>query len=190
MREHFTEAFVLNNKDLGELDSLITLYTADFGKVIAKTKSSKKITSKLVGHLQPLNFANVRLIEKNSLLAGRQGFQIIDALTNYENKIPTTDMHHLKKNLNVAEFINEMTYELQQDSRLWEAIKKIFASNLEEKIIYRGLLKILGFGPEFATCAFCHKNEAKFFIKTEHSFLCQNCGQGNLKISQNEVVSI
>lgn len=181
MHEHFTEALVLDNQDKGELDALITLYTRDFGKVIARSKSVRKITSKLSGHLQPLNFINARLIEKN-------GFQIVDALTidampNFSNNPKNPEI--LKKNLNVAKFINDMTYELQEDSRLWQAIKKIFASNFEEKIIYHGILKIIGFDPKFAICAFCHKNETRFFIKMDHSFLCQNCG---LKMSQNDVV--
>ena len=64
MKEYFTEAFILDIQEKGEFDSLITLYTRDFGKIMAKAKSIKKIVSKSAGHLQPLNFANVRLIEK------------------------------------------------------------------------------------------------------------------------------
>ena len=43
MKEHFTEAFILDIQEKGEFDSLITLYTRDFGKITAKAKSIKKI---------------------------------------------------------------------------------------------------------------------------------------------------
>ena len=74
MVEYFTEALVLDKEDSGDLDARIILYTEDLGKITAKAKSVKRITSKLNGHLEPLNFIQVRLVEKN-------GFQIVDALT-------------------------------------------------------------------------------------------------------------
>lgn len=187
MHEHFTEALILDNQDKNELDALITLYTADFGKVAAYAKSAKKITSKLAGHLQPLNFANIRLIEKNASPTGRQGFQIVDALTTSTFDKSRKNPENLKKFLNIAEFIKNMTYELQEDRRLWQAIKKIMASDFEERIIYLGIIKILGFDPEFADCRLCHNDKIKYFLKTDHIFLCKNCG---LKNNQNDVILI
>lgn len=180
MTEYFTEALVLENEINGELDAKITLYTRDLGKIIAKAKSIKKTTSKLAGHLQPLNFANVRLIEKN-------GFQIVDALTTSAFDKSLKNPENLKKFLNIVEFIKNMTYEFQADQRLWQAVKKIIGSNFEEKIIYQGLLKILGFDSQFAACVSCHKNKIHFFAKTDHVFLCENCGS---KINQNDVILI
>ncbi len=170
MLEHYTEAISLGNKTNKEIDAQIVLYTRDFGKVMAKAKSARKMTSKLNGHLQPLNFVNARLIEKN-------GFQIVDALTADGGHFERSS-ENLAKFLNIAEFINEMTFELHQDLRLWQAIKKIFShtgENLSEKIIYRGLLKILGFDPEHASCVVCGNSRVDYFSKTEHVFLCAKC---------------
>lgn len=170
---------MLGNKISKEIDAQIVLYTRDFGKVLAKAKSARKMTSKLNGHLQPLNFINARLIEKS---AGGQRFQVVDALTVDYGQIDTdltrTNAKNIQKFLNIAEFINEMTFELHQDLRLWQAIKKIFShtgENLSEKIIYRGLLKILGFDPEHASCVVCGNSRVDYFSKTEHVFLCAKC---------------
>lgn len=196
MLEHYTEAFVFNNKTSKEIDAVVSLYTRDFGKVIAKVKSARKITSKLNGHLQPLNFVNARLIEKNFLLDGRQGFQIVDALS-VDGAYFKKSFEESEKLLNIAEFINEMTFELHQDLRLWQAIKKIFSvdlAGLEEKIIYRGLLKILGFDPEHASCVaylptgkVCGNSQTDYFSKIEHIFLCAGCIG---KIDKNQLLLI
>ena len=66
MQEHFTEALVLDKEILGELDYRVFLYTQQLGKIAAKVRSGRRITSKLAPHLEPLNFIQARLIEKNS----------------------------------------------------------------------------------------------------------------------------
>lgn len=185
MTEYFTEAIVLDKKESGEADSLLVLYTQDLGKITAKAKSLRKITSKLNGHLQPLNFAKIRLVEKN-------GFQIIDALSINSCELFTRsesafggkkEAENFAKFMRILNFIKEMTFELHPDYRLWAAMKKLFSrdggQDIEEKIIYRGLLKILGFDSQFADCALCRKKEAKFFIKEDHLFFCGDCGLKN-----------
>jgi len=199
MLEHYTEAFVLGNKGNGEMDAITTLFTRDFGKVIAKAKSAKKITSKLNGHLQPLNFVNCRLVEPiGACLVGRQGgmFQIVDALTIDDyNPFFKKDTDVFLKLLDIARFIEEMTFELHEDRRLWQVIKKIYSRGFIDSdafadsdcFIYRGLLKILGFDPAHAVCASCNGLPVQYFFKPDHVFLCGKCYN---KVNKSEVVSI
>jgi DNA repair protein RecO (recombination protein O) len=165
MTEYFTEALVLDTEDAGELDKSIYLYTKELGKVVAKAKSIRKITSKLAGHLQPLNFVKIRLVEKN-------GFQITDALTIGRIKIS-------QQALAILQFIKEMTFELQPDKNFWSIIKKTFQ--------YRPLLKALGFAPDFARCNVCGSQLVVYFSKTEQVFLCRRCA---FKIDKKELVLI
>ena len=184
MTEYFTEAFVINKKANNESDGLVVLYTKDLGRVTAKAKSIRKITSKLNGHLEPLNFVGCRLIEKH-------GFQIIDALTLSNNS-------HLKKealvygqSLKLLQFIEAMTFDLQSDVRFYAAIKKVFehfiAYKDNQKIIYFHLLSILGFDPKFALCAACQNNEINFFQIDNYIFLCGKC---SLKNQKDELILI
>lgn len=169
MKEHSTKAFVLDSENINELDKLVYLYTEDLGKVVAKAKSARKITSKLAAYLEPLNFIRIRLIEKNN-------FQIIDAL-NFDKIIASP------QNLAISRFIKEMTAELQPDKKLWRFIRQ----SAEKNFSYCPLLKILGFDPDFASCRICDCQPIDFFSKNDQIFFCQRCSS---KIPKNELILI
>jgi recombinational DNA repair protein (RecF pathway) len=174
MIEHFTEALVLDTEDSGELDKIIYLYTKELGKVAAKAKSVRKITSKLTGHLQPLNLARVRLVEKNN-------FQVVDALCFKKMKASGESVAFLQ-------FIKDMTFELQTDKKFWLVIKKIFHDfKAGSKISYRSALKVLGFDPDFAHCDSCGTKKVVYFLKSDQMFFCGRCG---FKIPKDELVLI
>lgn len=191
MAEYFTEAIVLDKKEVGDFDGLISLYTKDLGKVVAKARSIRKITSKLAGHLEPLNFVRVRLVEKN-------GFQVVDALAPRQKKKIRASIENFSKQLDLLQFIKDATYELQPDQHLWREIRKILSGDFNEKTIYpvrnnisngvyRELLKILGFDPKFAECHHCGDKTIRYFSKTDQIFFCQKCGG---KIPKDEVILI
>jgi len=165
--EYLTEALVLGTGESGEADKFVDLYTKELGKVSAKAKGARKITSKLSGHLQPLDFTRVRLIEKN-------GFQIADALA--FKKLPATP-----ENLETLAFIKSIAFDLQPDRDLWNFLKA--GKNLSRK----ELLKVLGFDPAFAECGGCGTKNVESFSKDEQNFLCRKCA---LKSPKNDLVLI
>jgi DNA repair protein RecO (recombination protein O) len=174
MIEYFTKALVLDQENSGEFDKSIFLYTEDLGKVVAKARSIRKITSKLAGQLEPLNFIRVRLVEKN-------GFQVVDALA--FNKIKAS-----VPALELARFIKELTFELQPDRKFWLLIRKIFQDlKNNKKISYKPFLEALGFSPKFARCNVCASKFVVYFSKTEQVFLCRKCA---LKVDKNDLVLI
>lgn len=174
MTEYFTKALVLDQENSGEFDKLIFLYTEDLGKVIAKAKSIRKITSKLASQLEPLNFVRARLVEKN-------GFQVVDALA--FNKVKVS-----QPALELVRFIKEMTFELQPDRKLWLLIRRTF-QNLKnnKKFSYESLLRVLGFAPDFARCNVCGGKFVTYFSKSEQVFLCRACAS---KVSKDELILI
>lgn len=167
MIEYFTKAFVLDSENINELDKLVYLYTEELGKVVARAKSARKITSKLAAYLEPLNFIRVRLIEKN-------GFQVVDAL-NF-NRIAVSP-----QSLAINRFIKEMTAEIQPDKKLWRFIRRLADKNFS----YRPLLKILGFDPDFARCQICDSRSVAYFSKNDHIFFCRQCSS---KVPKNEII--
>lgn len=172
MTEYFTEALVLDKKDLGEADSLIYFYTEELGKVAAKAKSVKKIISKSNAHLEPTHFVKVRFV------AGKNGnLQVIDALSckkTSRKKIKNCP-DKLAKYLRISNFINKMTPEFHQDLNLWELIKNIFSSDAGESKAYELILKESGLDPQYASCDVCRNMNTMFFYQTDQSFLCGNC---------------
>src|SRR4030043_713912 len=130
MKEFLTEALVLDVEDSAEFDKSVILYTKELGRISAKAKGARKITSKLIGHLQPLDFTRVRLVEKN-------GFQIADALT-------FKKMERSSESLAMVKFVKEMTPDLQPDNNLWSLLRK------NKKFSNKNVLGVLGFDPAFA----------------------------------------
>jgi len=152
MREYVTEAIVLDKEPSGEGDTKVFLYTQSLGKVVAKAKSARKITSKLAAHLEPLSFIKLRLIEKN-------GFQVADALK--ENRLSSS-------RLKILRLINSLVLEGQPDYHLWSLLKTGVNSP-------SAFLKILGFDPMLATCATCSRGRPEYFSFLDQGYFCKNC---------------
>ena len=161
MREYYTPGIVLDREPRNELDEAITIYTKDLGKVQAFTKSSRKITSKLSGHLTPGRLANIRLVERNKL-------QLVDALS-----LPPPS--ELKDLLLFLHFINKITPYGDADLGLWYMIEEIVEGGRFSPAIYRHLVERLGFLGEEAYCHYCEKNISNFFNLSETTILCADC---------------
>jgi recombinational DNA repair protein (RecF pathway) len=162
MQEYVSEAIVLDKMPQGDLDNRLFLFTKRFGKLVAKAKSGRKITSKLSPHLQPGNVAFVRLIEKN-------GLQVGDALKADRVKADIPDLAAL----------NAMLSESEPDEQLWQAL-------LAKEFNWQHILKILGWDPAGASCGTCDQAPTAFHVGSQ-DFFCGTCAS---KFDQNEVIYI
>lgn len=160
MLEFITEAVVLDKIDSGELDSRVYLYTKDFGRVSCRVKSTRKITSKLVSHLEPLNLITARIVDKN-------GPQLVDALTIKK---------HGKNSglLKTLLLIKDLTAEKQPDLNFWNFLKQFLDNGFQEKDPSR-VLGFLGFDPTFAKCNHCQKKNPTAFYPMDFYFYCKEC---------------
>jgi recombinational DNA repair protein (RecF pathway) len=150
MEEYVSNAIVLKKDQSGEFDARYALFTERFGKVSGKTTSSRKITSKLAGHLEPGMLAKVRFVEKG-------GAQIVDALKISRLEIAPRDLLAL----------NSLLPEMQAEEELWaELVRHPFS--------WSTVLKILGWDPEGAVCSVCHRPATSFFIP-QQDFFCDAC---------------
>jgi recombinational DNA repair protein (RecF pathway) len=162
MQEYSTDAIVLDKELNGDLDARITLFTKQFGKLIGKAKSVRKITSKLSGHLEPGNLIRARLIEKS-------GLQIVDALKKERLSVDLPDFY----------FLGRLLADAQPEPELWDALT---AGNFSR----REALKLLGWDPEHASCAACGQKTAAFHVKSQE-FFCSACA---LKLRKEEILYI
>jgi recombinational DNA repair protein (RecF pathway) len=185
MQEYATEAIVLEMYPSGDYDARYSLFTKKFGKLIARAKSVKKITSKLAGHLQIGNRVRARLIEK-------KGLQVVDALKQSALGIGLSDLY----------FLDRVLHEAEPDHELWELLTG-------GDFNWRTGLKILGWDPAHAECAGCAGKSkldsrihlrmklrtdtvrgndigkiAVFHIRTQE-FYCSGCAS---KVRRNEVI--
>jgi recombinational DNA repair protein (RecF pathway) len=170
MRELYSKALVLERRNTGEVDGIISLFTEDFGKIVAFAKSIRKPTSKLSAHLQPLTFIKVRFIQRQG---PRDGWAIVDCL--YEDDFSGLDVTKRFDMLPIVGFLNSSLFEFQTDRKLWAYIKHIFSRHYEYADVVKGLLAIMGFDPAEASCLSCHSREVSVFHTTDQVFLCSSC---------------
>ncbi|PIR89625.1 MAG: hypothetical protein COU07_01910 [Candidatus Harrisonbacteria bacterium CG10_big_fil_rev_8_21_14_0_10_40_38] len=154
MREHFTEAIVLNREPSFEQDLRVLLYTRALGKISAKITSGRRITSKLSPHLDILNIAKIRLAEGG-------GFQIADALK--IGSLPLTP-----ESFRTIHVIEESVIFSEPDFRLWSALRH--GGNTLRKA-----LAVLGFDPSLASCIRCGYARPRYFSVWASDYTCSWC---------------
>ena len=163
MHEYYSEAVVLDTEPLGELNIRVAFFTKRFGKITARAKSARKITSKLTPHLQSGNLVAARIIEKS-------GLQVVDALKNRRLLHESPNLHLLSKLLPEAE----------ADDHLWEML-------ISSRWNWRTVLARLGWDPGQAKCYACKTGKPDFFEVRSQEFFCSACAS---KLGKSEVISM
>ncbi|MDP3901448.1 MAG: recombination protein O N-terminal domain-containing protein [bacterium] len=160
MIEHYTEAIVLDKEGIGETDSRIFLYTETMGKIVAKAKSARKITSKLSAHLEPLTWSAIRLIKNKD-------WQITDALR----------QHRLnnKQFLGIFRLIKDISPIEHADPWLWQLLKTLYENRYSADTASLAILKISGFDPKHANCHNCSHQQPEHFLLNSAKYICHNC---------------
>ena len=170
MRELYSRAIVLERRDSGDVDGLISMFTEDYGKIVAFAKSVRTPTSKLSAHLQPLAFIKVRFIQRQG---PRDGWAIVDCLRDddfLDNG--TTGRFDM---IPVVKFIDSFSFEFQTDRKLWTYLRHVFSKSYAYGEVARGLLTLMGFNPEEADCFSCHSKNVSAFHGHDQVFLCSHC---------------
>lgn len=120
---------MLEKEYCGEFDAWIYLYTKEMGKLRAKARSVRKITSKLGSHLEPGLLVNVRLVSKSSDASLIRSFQIADALSG----------SRFYSDFQFLAVVKDLTLDLHSENAMWDFL-------LEGKPNIEKLLQISGFG--------------------------------------------
>jgi recombinational DNA repair protein (RecF pathway) len=149
MQEYVTDAIVLKKDPLGDLDGRYTLFTKRFGRIMAKAKSSRKITSKLAPHLEPGIVAKVRFIET-------KGTQLIDALKSGHVALSLSDLH----------FLSQLLPDAEPEPALWELLTG-------GNFTWATALAILGWDPADAECVECGARQPSYFYIARQEFYCR-----------------
>ena len=179
-RVYRTDAIVLRRSDLGEADRLLTLFTAQRGKLRVVAKGVRRPGSKKAGHLEPFTLVNLLLAR------GRE----LDIITQAEavRTFPQirADLLRLGLAASVAELIDRFGIQESDSHDLFQ----LAADTLDRldreaepeaalRYFQVRLLDLVGFRPELFRCVSC-SNEARpvdqFFSLSEGGLLCPSCG--------------
>lgn len=151
MQEYVSEALVLSKDPVGELDVRVSLFTKDFGKLVARAKSARKILSKLSAHLEPGNLVRARFIQQ-------KGLQVVDVL---KSSRVLTDPHDLY-------ILDRVLAEGVPDYELWTTL-------VGNTFSWRTTLKTLGWDPSGADCEMCALRTPIAFHSDTQRFFCDSC---------------
>lgn len=179
-KEFFSRALVLERKDRNDADGTVYLFTEDFGKVVARAKSVRKIKSKLSAHLQPLAFVKARFMRRNG-----DGFVIIDCVVDEE--MASFGTRKRFDALPALKLLNKSIGEMQTDRRLWHYLIEVFKKEYTQADVLRGLLRLLGLAGEATYCRICDDPQVAALYSKEEQLLCRVCAS---KVSANEILYI
>jgi DNA repair protein RecO (recombination protein O) len=178
-RVYKTVAIVLRHRKLGEADKILTLFTANHGKLDAVAKGVRRPTSKLAGHVEPLTYSTFLLAQ------GRE----LDIVTQAETLEPLTlvreNLERLGRGLYAAELVDRFTPDRQESYPLFrlllETLRRLAARDdldLVLRYFEVQLLHELGYRPQLDRCVSCEgalEPTTNFWSAAAGGVLCPAC---------------
>ena len=195
-RSYRTEALVLKSVPVGEAGLIVTLYSRDVGKFRAIVRGARKPTSRMVGHLEPLNQVDLALasarpggIDTITQAQMLEGFASIKA-----------DLEALSKGIYLAELIDGFGAEGSPNRALYSLLVdtlRFLSTSPEVELVLRyfelHLLERSGFMPELYRCVECREE----LSPGEHLFapglggtLCTRCIPSDARIMRLSVQAL
>ena len=155
-RVYKCSAIVLRQRKLGEADKIITLYTAEFGKVDAVAKGVRRVKSRLAGHVEPLRHGSF-------MLARGRNLDIVTQVQSIESfQALRDDLNKLSHALYAAELLDRATEERSENFDLYRLLLDTLRRFTERDDLERilryyemRLLMQLGYKPELELCVVC-----------------------------------
>ena len=180
--EFKTDALLIKSVDYGENDKMVTLLTADRGKIGAAMKGVKKAGAKLRFAAQPFCFAEYVLAKRGDK------YTVINATECESFYDLRTDIEKFYAASAAIEAADALSYEGDECKDLFyalvDALSKISVGD-EKTHLISFLLYVLrqaGYGINAENCSECGaplKNEDKLrFDMNAGSFTCYGCGNG------------
>jgi len=179
-RVYRTTGIIIKRHKFGEADRLLTIFTADCGKVRAIAKGAMRPGSKLGG--------NVELLTHSQLMLARgRNLDIVTQAQAIDNFLPIRDSLELMScGFYLSELVDTFTEENVEDRELFDlflnTLLELAAAKDGERILRYfelRLLSHLGYRPQLQKCANCSKlplPEVNYFSPAQGGVLCRNCG--------------
>jgi DNA repair protein RecO (recombination protein O) len=178
-RVYKTPAIVLRQRKLGDADKILTLYTANLGKVDAVVKGVRKTKSRMAGHVEPLTHATFLLARGKTL----------DVVTQVETEEPFTelrdDLERMSRALYACELLDKFTEPHAENFGLFrlllDTLRRIGSrDDIDTPLRYyeMRLLGEMGYTPELDECVSCRSKlapETNYWSAGAGGVVCPRC---------------
>ena len=195
-RSYRIQALVLKSAPLGEAGLLVTLYTRDAGKLKAVVRGARRPTSKMVGHLEPLNMVEM------SLARSRPGgidiitqVQILESFSSLK-----ADLDTVSRGIYLAELVDGFGAEGSPNQELYSLLADTLqfldsspGTDLPLRYFELHLLKCSGFMPQLYRCVECGEElspEKHLFSPDVGGTLCLKCTPSDTRIMRLSVQTL
>ncbi len=155
-RVYKANAIVLRQRKLGDADKIITLYSAEHGKLDAVAKGVRRTKSRLAGQVEPLNHGSYLLAR------GRNLDIVTQAQTIEPFQAIRDDLGRLSRAFYVAELFDRATEERAENFALYRLLLDTMRRlserddlDLVVRFFEMSLLVQLGYRPEVSRCVAC-----------------------------------
>lgn len=181
-RLYKTEAIILRQRKLGEADRIFTLYTPTLGKMDAKAKGVRKTTTRLGGHLQPLNRVVVQMAQGH----GADVITGVETLDSFRRLRESLDL--LSRGLYLAELTDRITPEhvhaFPTYRLLFDTLHRLDKPGDGDQALRFFEMRLLdqsGYRPELDRCVVCTQPldpVDNFFAPVAGGAVCRGCVPG------------
>jgi DNA repair protein RecO (recombination protein O) len=178
-RVYSTPAIVLRQRRLGDADKILTLYTANFGKVDAVAKGVRKSKSRMAGHVEPLAHASFQLAKGKTLDIVTQ-VETIDSFQTLRD-----DLERMSRALYVCELLDKFTETHEANFALFrlllDTLRRIATQSdmdIATRFYEMSLLDAMGYRPELEECVTCRtrlKAVTNYWTAAGGGVVCAAC---------------
>ncbi len=178
-RTYRTVGLTLRKSAVGETDLVSVLYTAEHGKLEVLARGARRLTSKLMGHFEPLTLLRLAVARGRALDIVAEA-EVITAFPMVKTDYATT-----ARGLYVAELVDAFSALAAANPELFDlalqtldAIGDDLASELPLRYFDLQLLRLSGFLPELYHCVECGAElepERHRFAAGSGGTLCPDC---------------
>ncbi len=187
-RYHHATGLVLKHYTLGESDRRVIFLIPGLGKIAAKARGAKKLTSPFTSRLSPLNICQLLLYKTPA-----NSWTVTQCQT--QERFPELQTNLLKSSLalsmmdivhrcteegHISDPTSDSLYRLTtQTLQTMNTLKDEVKAHLLFQTYQIQILDILGVLPSFSTCAKCHKKIDLETLEGWHplELLCTTCSQ-------------
>ena len=181
-RVYKTAAIVLRQRRLGDADKILTLYSADYGKIEAVAKGVRKSKSRLAGHVEPLSHATF-------LLAHGKSLDIVTQAETTESFVTVRDdLDRMSRALYACELLDKFTEPHAENFTLYrlllDTLRRIATgADLDTPLRFHemSLLTQMGYAPELDECVGCRARlepVTNYWSSAAGGAVCRNCRVG------------
>lgn len=172
------KGIVIAENSSGDSDKMLTILTANLGKISCKARGAKRTKSQLLGATQIFTFGEYLLFKGGDTYT-INSCETIEMFYNLR-----TDLDKLTYASHITKIINDVTTENQNSFYTLKLyLNTLYMISESDKnldfilsVFKMRLMKILGFTPKISECVNCNSKEnLNSFSFKDNGFKCDNC---------------